>query len=189
MERTKHIIKITWLALALGGFIFYLVKPSVFTPEHIKGFLSEYEGYVILIYSLVSLLKGFVMLPNSPFVLAGVLIFPEQPWLVFWISLMGIMVGGSFIHLFADRLDVMKKSFKKSGGRGERMKIKVNKYGFWIVALWAFFPLTPTNLICYIAGATKMPYKKFVLGLFIGQVPLILIYVFFGTEIMDWMLG
>ena len=127
------------------------------------------------------------MLPNTPFVMAGVLMFPDQPLMVFTISLLGIMIGGSFIHLFADKLDMMKKSFEKSGSRGQRMKVKINKHGFWIVVFWAFFPLTPTNLICYIAGATKMPYKKFALGLLLGQVPLIAIYVLSGKEIMDWL--
>lgn len=187
MQRTKHIIKLVWISLALGGFIFYLVKPDVFTPESIKGFLLKYEGYVIFIYTLVSILKGFVMLPNTPFVLAGVLLFPDQPWTVFTISLLGITVGGSFIHLFANKLELMKKTFEKYGERAERMKRKLNKHGFTIVMLWAFFPLTPTNLICYVAGATKMPYKRFVLGLLLGQIPLLFIYVISGKQILDWL--
>jgi uncharacterized membrane protein YdjX (TVP38/TMEM64 family) len=61
------------------------------------------------------------------------------------------------------------------------------KYAFWIIAGWAFFPLVPTDAVCYVAGVAKMNYKKMIVPLLIGQLPLATAYIFLGTEIGEWL--
>jgi uncharacterized membrane protein YdjX (TVP38/TMEM64 family) len=53
------------------------------------------------------------------------------------------------------------------------------------VAGWSFFPLVPTDVICYVAGMMKMPFYKMMLGLFIGEMVLVTAYVCLGKGIMS----
>jgi uncharacterized membrane protein YdjX (TVP38/TMEM64 family) len=61
------------------------------------------------------------------------------------------------------------------------------KYSFWIIAGWSFFPLVPTDVICYVAGMVKLSYKRMVIPLLIGEIPLVTTYVFLGSEIGEWL--
>jgi uncharacterized membrane protein YdjX (TVP38/TMEM64 family) len=58
--------------------------------------------------------------------------------------------------------------------------------GFFFVALWAFFPLVPTDLVCYVAGTTKMNYLKFILAVCAGELILCSFYIFFGGAVLDY---
>ena len=61
------------------------------------------------------------------------------------------------------------------------MKRKINsKKGVLFVIGWAFFPLAPTDLICFAAGAVRMKIQKFLAGIFIGELPIVAFYVFVG---------
>jgi uncharacterized membrane protein YdjX (TVP38/TMEM64 family) len=66
----------------------------------------------------------------------------------------------------------------------EKMK---GEYAFWIIAGWAFFPIVPTDAVCYVAGLAKITYKKMIVPLLIGQLPLATVYIFLGTEFGEWL--
>ena len=52
-----------------------------------------------------------------------------------------------------------------------------------IVILWSFFPLAPTDLVCYVCGALKVDLKKCLLGVVIGEGAICAIYIFMGTQL------
>ena len=53
----------------------------------------------------------------------------------------------------------------------------------WFVAGWAIFPAVPTDLICYAAGLVRMPYRRMLLGITIGELPLVTAYILLGTKL------
>jgi uncharacterized membrane protein YdjX (TVP38/TMEM64 family) len=57
----------------------------------------------------------------------------------------------------------------------------------WFVALWAFFPAVPTDLICYAAGLVGMPFRRMMTGLMIGELPLVTLYVLLGQQAAQWL--
>jgi len=61
-----------------------------------------------------------------------------------------------------------------------------HKNAFWLVFFWSFFPLVPTDAVCYVAGVAKMPLRKMLTALLLGELPLVAVYVFLGTEIGEW---
>ncbi len=61
------------------------------------------------------------------------------------------------------------------------------KYAFWIVVAWSFFPLVPTDAICYVAGMAKMPFRKLAAAMLLGEVPVVAAYIFLGAEIGEWL--
>ena len=146
----------------------------------------------MMIYIVISLIRGLFLLPSTPFVLAGAIIFPDNLHLVFIVSMLGIVATAVFLY-FASRFLEFDKLFgsKNPSNNSGLSKIqiisqKINKYGFWIVLGWSFFPFVPTDLICYIAGTTKMNFKKYIAAVFIGEAILVYLYIFLGKGIFDF---
>jgi uncharacterized membrane protein YdjX (TVP38/TMEM64 family) len=47
------------------------------------------------------------------------------------------------------------------------------------------FPFVPTDAICYVAGTFRMHIGKFLLGVMLGEIPIVAFYVMGGT----WFFG
>lgn len=173
------------IVATLAALIFY---PEYFTKEAISKFLLQYEDQVLLVYLLISMLRGALLIPSTAFVFAGAIIFPESPWLVLCISMIGVISGAAIIYYFTEFLGFEKFFQKRFAGKMDRVHRGMEKYGIWIVAGWAFFPVVPTDLVAYVAGVVRMKPWKFFLGIFLGELPLVSLYVFGGNAIGEWLL-
>lgn len=164
----------------------YLMYPQAFTATNIAAFLSTFEGGIWLIYLTLSVLRGFTLLPSTPLVIAGTLLFPMQPFAVLAISITGILLSSAMIYFFSDYLGFSDFFENHKPELNHRMKTKLeHPAGFAFVALWAFFPLVPTDLVCYVAGTTRMNFFKFIAAIFAGEIVLCVIYIFSGSYLLD----
>ncbi|HHG84259.1 MAG TPA: TVP38/TMEM64 family protein, partial [Bacteroidetes bacterium] len=180
MPKKKKILFVVWLLLIAVAVSFYFLFPEYFTVSAIQTGLQNYQGPLLLGYLGISLVRGIFFIPSTPFVLAGAIIFPNQAWMVVFISICGVLAGSTYVYFFTEYLEVEKVFRKNFKARFEKVKKGMTKYGLWIVVAWAFIPVVPTDLISYTAGVTKMPYWKFAIGILLGELPLVMLYVFFG---------
>lgn len=179
-----------WLGCIAFLLIWFLANPQAFTPEAIVEFISKNKGSMVLVYILISCCRGLFLIPSTPFVLAGVLLFPENPIMVVTISIIGVLMGSSALYYFSDALGFSEKLEKKYPEKLNRWHARLNSpKSTLIVIAWSFFPLVPTDLICYVAGIVKMPFKFMLLGVFIGEIILISLYVYLGNGIVELILG
>lgn len=111
------------------------------------------------------------------------MLFPSQPFLVFTISILGIVITATYLYFASRFLEFDKLFGEKQSKKADKIIEKLNQHGFWIVLGWAFFPLVPTDLICYIAGSIRMNFTKYILAIFIGEAILIGLYVFLGVSL------
>lgn len=126
------------------------------------------------------------MLPSTPLVLAGTMLFPNQPFSVLAICLAGIMFSSSMIYFFAEYLGLHEYFEDHKPELTRKLKARLeHPAGFAFVALWAFFPLVPTDLVCYLAGTTMMNYWKFIAAVLVGETILCTFYIYFGGAIMN----
>ena len=183
MEKVKKVLLFVWIGLIIAIFILALIFPSWFSQENIFHFVKAYEGQMLLVYFLICIVRGIFLIPSTPFVLAGGLLFHDNLWMVFAISMMGVLAGSASIYYFTEFLGIDKILEKRFAKRLDKTKAGMKKYGFWIVVGWSFFPLVPTDLIAYVAGITKMKPLKFFLGVFLGELPIVAVYVFTGMAI------
>jgi uncharacterized membrane protein YdjX (TVP38/TMEM64 family) len=56
-----------------------------------------------------------------------------------------------------------------------------------VIIGWSFFPLAPTDLICYVCGGLRVNFPKFLLGVLIGEGTICAIYIFLGGEALRWL--
>lgn len=170
---TKKVIFGLWMTLIVAAIVLYFVFPAQFSAKGIKEFIAQFNAVSLAVYGLICLIRGLFLVPSTPFVLAGALLFPDSLYTVFIISIIGILGSGTFIYFAAQFLDFGEKKAKKIGTIHE----KIQKHGFWIVLIWAFFPIVPTDLICYVAGKTRIHFWKYITALFIGEALLIAFYL------------
>lgn len=177
-----------WLALVALLLLLLALNPALVSRESIAGFLSQLGTSALIVYILLTLTRALVMLPSTPFILAGAISFPQMPVAVFFISYLGVVVGTLLIYSFPsfgnydEYLEAKYPS--KIGAIKEKMQ---GPYSFWIVIGWSFFPLVPTDLISYVAGIAKMSYTKLLAAVVIGELPIVTFYVFAGLEVGDWL--
>lgn len=180
----KKALRLIWIALILSGLVLFFLYPDYFTKEGLSTFVKENASSVFWTYLGICLVRGIFLLPSTPFVFAGIILFPESPWLVFWISMIGICVTAIYLYLASRYLEFHKLFGNKQAEKTERIIQKLNIHGFWIVLGWSFFPLVPTDLICYVAGSIRMNFYKYISAVIIGEAVLIAIYVFLGEKII-----
>ena len=179
----KKNLRLLWIALILIGLVLFFLHPDWFTKEALSNFVKSNSGGVFWTYIGICLIRGIFLLPSTPFVFAGILLFPESPWLVFWISMLGIVITAIYLYFASKFLEFDKLFGTKHSEKTDKIIGKLNKHGFWIVLGWSFFPLVPTDLICYIAGTIRMNFWKYISAVFIGEAILVGIYVFLGESL------
>jgi uncharacterized membrane protein YdjX (TVP38/TMEM64 family) len=164
----------------------YSLYPQAFTAENIAAFLLRFHGWIWLAYLLMSSLRGISLLPSTPLVLAGTILFPTQPFAVLAVCLAGILFSSTMIYFFSEHLGLHEYFEDHNPDLTHKLKARLERpMGFIFVALWAFFPLVPTDLVCYLAGTTAMNYWKFIAAIFVGETILCTVYVYFGGAIMN----
>jgi len=180
----RTIILCLWALLILFCLIYYYLNIDSFSANSIAGFLKEFNSGLLFIYLAVSILRGLTLIPSTPFVIAGSIIFPNQPFLVLIISVVGIVFSCSMIYFFSNLL-VLGKSARKVKLQ-EKIKAKIDSPGgFLFVFLWSFFPFAPTDLICFAAGSIKMNFIKFILAVLLGELIICSCYIYFGKAIFE----
>ncbi len=183
----KHFNTI-WLILVIICASLLFMFPEAISRDSISEFLNGLGTLALIVYILLSLSRALLMIPCTPFVLAGGITFPEMPILVMAISYVGIVAGAYLVYSFPSFGSYDEYLEGKYPDKVQVLKEKLHgTYAFWIVAGWSFFPLVPTDLICYVAGIVKMPFKKMATAVVVGEIPLVTLYVLVGAEIGVWL--
>lgn len=167
-----------WIVIIIGFIVYNFIFPETFSRENIAVHIQRFGNYGLLIFFLCHLVRGFVMLPSTALIFAGVFLFPDKLFLVLLLSVIGILISSMVVYFFSDKLG-FSKLFDKNTKTTNLVKKKLSgKYGSLFIIFWAFFPLVPTDLICYIAGAIKIKPIIFAISIFIGELILCSIYVY-----------
>ena len=180
----QKIGRVLWLMAVLVAAFLYLRYPESFRAEGLAAYIKRFHEHALWVYFALSILRGFFLIPSTPFVLAGVLIFPHNPVAVFVISMAGILFGCSVVYWFSERLGFGNALRTKYERIYLGLKNKMERHGVPIVVLWSFFPIVPTDLICCIAGSIRMSFSRFLLAVFIGEFFLVLGYIYTGKAVL-----
>lgn len=174
----KRAILIGWAVLIVSALTTYLIRPDWFQPENLGRVMQQVGPYVLVAYLLVSLARGLTLLPSTPFIVAGALLFPEQPGLIFLISMIGVVFSAGVIYGLSEYLGFDEFFHRKFPHKIKWIHRKLDSpVGGLFVIGWAFFPLVPTDLVCYVAGIARMRFFLFLTAITLGEIPLVAAYV------------
>jgi len=188
LKKGKTLIYAIWIALLIGLVIAYLLNLEIVTAEYLVAFIQKFQNEMLLVYTLLTLIRGFFLIPSTPFVIGGGLLFPDQLLLVLLISIIGVLFSATSLYYFSDLLGFSSYLEKKFPSKISSWKKKLDTpKSTLLVAGWSIFPFVPTDIICYVTGILKTPFKNVILGVFIGEFILCSLYIYFGAAIFNYL--
>ena len=172
-----------WMALIVAVLLLWIAEPSRFSEAALENALRQWGPWAFAGFILVSLVRGALLVPSTVVILAGGALFPDASLLVLVISMIGIVVSATLLYRFPGFAGYDKMLAERYPHRLARLQVHLAKpRAMWFVALWAVTPFVPTDLICYAAGLVRMPYVRMILGVIIGELPIVILYVFIGEQ-------
>jgi uncharacterized membrane protein YdjX (TVP38/TMEM64 family) len=178
---------ITLVTLAVLGVGVFLLWPhlSAFTnPDEAKRLIGEFGPLGPLVFMALQVLQVFIApIPGQVTGLVGGYLF--GPWLGLLYALIGATIGFTLIFLVVRRLGrpfverfVDKKTL-------EKFDYIAGTKGVFVLFLVFLLPAFPDDLICYIAGLTKIPIRTLVLVSIAGRLPVYAILSFTGQGLAE----
>lgn len=191
MKDKKSILKFVVLLIIIGGafFAFRYTALSQYTQkDRLLDLLTQLREHwwgpigFILIYG-----SGCVLaLPGSLLTLCGGAIFG-----VAWGTLYNILASnlGATLAFFMARYfgrDFISRFMK---GRVEAFDEKVASHGFRFIFTLRLIPLIPFNGLNLGSGLSKIKYRDYLLGSFLGMLPGTFIYTYFADALLKGATG
>jgi len=144
------------------------------------GAAAGYAAYLAL-----GAVRGFTLIPSTTLVLAALPFFPPGPLLA--ATLIGIAISSSSIYFFSSALHLDERLGARQAAQVARITALINRYEFPIIIGWSFFPLAPTDLICYVCGVLRVRFWKFLIGVTLGEGAICAVYIYGGDGLLRWM--
>ena len=178
--RVRRAAALLWGAVVVVAALGWVVAPDRFGPAALAAALRAHAEIAFLGWAVASVARGLLLLPGTPFVVLGAFLFPDRPFAVGGVSMVGVWVAASIAYAFPDWLGLTHAVEGRFAAQVARLRAAMDRWGLWAVALWAVAPFTPTDVGCAAAGLARMRYRTFLLGLTLGEVPLVAGYVWLG---------
>ena len=186
--RFRRFLTWCWAALVLGVGLAYVLHPELFTAEQFQALLTRWGPWAFPGFVVASVLRGPLLIPSTPVVIAGGAFFPEALPAVLVVSMLGIVLSATLLYRFPGVAGYDTLLAERYPEKLDHLRTRlVGPGATWFVALWAFTPVVPTDLICYAAGLVRMPYRRMIAGIIIGELPLVAGYILLGTKLLDFL--
>ena len=177
-----------WLRIAVwagfaAAFAFLYYRDSSTWGTGIGSLAQSSALLAYGLYLFLGAVRGFALIPVTNLLLLAIPIFPPVPLLV--LTVIGIAISSASIYAFAGSLKLAEYFERKHADKVQRVRTALQKSPTAIVTAWSFLPIVPTDLICYVCGAMKISFRRFLLGVLIGEGAICAIYVFVGVSLPD----
>jgi uncharacterized membrane protein YdjX (TVP38/TMEM64 family) len=133
-------------------------------------------------FIIIYIVATIFFFPGTPLTITSGILFGK--FLGTFYSLIGATIGASWAFLITRYLgrefieDLLKGKLKKL----RYYDRKLADHGIKITIFLRLIPLFPFNGLNFALGLTKIKFKDFVIGTFIGMIPLTFIYIYFGES-------
>ncbi len=168
-----------WLALIATCLCLYTMRPDLFEPDNIRSFFSDnlYSG--LAVYLVICTLRGFTLIPSTPFVLAGILVFPPLP--LFLVNQLAVYSSSAVLYYMTRSMRFDNFFFTHYPEQVERLINLLRKRELPVISLWGFAPFIPTDMIVCICSVLRISVWKTLMGVSIGEGIICAIYIFGGS--------
>jgi uncharacterized membrane protein YdjX (TVP38/TMEM64 family) len=171
---------IVWLAMAAAALYVYFFYPCL-VGSSMQVIASASMLWAYGFYLLLGCLRGFTFVPSTYLILLGILFLPPLP--LFILTMIGIIVSSAAIYYFSASLRLNEYFQRKKAKQINAIQSGLQQFGLPIIIGWSFFPVLPTDMVCYVSGIMKVNISKLLLGILIGEGICSAIYIFFGQSL------
>ena len=170
-----------WLVVLVSALYLYFFRRELVRTE-IQGAFSVSSFVASALYLVLGSVRAFTLIPVTYLILVAVPFF--KPTTLFALTLIGIAVSSASIYWFSESLHLEEVFERKHKAEVEKVKGVLQRHELAIIIGWSFFPITPTDVICYVCGALKVNFAKFMVGILIGEGTICALYIFLGDYIV-----
>jgi uncharacterized membrane protein YdjX (TVP38/TMEM64 family) len=181
---SRLLLLLLWLLLVVGALYAFLFHRA-FMQQQLSGALSVSVVVGGAVYLLLGAVRGFTLIPSTTLVLAAVPFFPPVP--LFALTIAGIVISSACIYWFSESIGVDEVLKRRHPDAVARLTDVLQKHELPIIIGWSFFPLAPTDLICYVCGVLRVNFLRCLIGVAIGEGTICGIYIFFGDQALRWL--
>lgn len=186
-EKNKKILRGFWLGFLAVIVSLYIIYGQYLTPESITAWIKAHTHALLIVYSILCVIRGLTLIPATPFIFAGILLFPHSPGQLLAISLVCILLSSTLIYYGSGYMGFGDYFEKKYPSKIADFRQRLNHpSGFFFIAGWSLLPFTPTDLIVYVGGSIKLPFQKVIIPLIIGEGIICAVYIFNGVKLMQY---
>ena len=118
MTASRRIALGLWLGLTVGLGVVYFVNPALIDPATLVRALRQAGPLVLVGYALLSVLRPLTLVPSTVLIVVGTLLFPDRYWLVFAVSLAGVVTSSTLVYFFFDYLGLAEAVRTQARGAG-----------------------------------------------------------------------
>lgn len=175
-----------WIVFIAVCIALYFVYARQLTPENISGFIKNYQQGILLMFFVLCTIRGLTMIPGTPFLLAGIILFKDSPFVLLAVFLASMFMTSALMYYLADKLGFSRYFENNYPEKIILVRDRLNgRHGFLFIMLWAFAPFTPTDLVCYVAGSIRMRFLKLIVPLLAGEALICAFYIFNGRILLE----
>jgi uncharacterized membrane protein YdjX (TVP38/TMEM64 family) len=170
-----------WVAIAAGALYLYFFQREAVQNE-LKNALSASFWIASISYLVIGALRPLTLVPATFPLLVAMPFF--DPWVLLALTIPCIAISSAICYWFAEALHLDELVERKYPKHIRKLKELLQSYQLPIIIAWSFMLFLPTDVLCYVCGSLKINFKKFLIGVIIGEGAVYAIYIFLG----DWML-
>jgi uncharacterized membrane protein YdjX (TVP38/TMEM64 family) len=172
---------IAWVLIAGLALYLYYTQPNFF-DDGLRNAAGLSSVAVYALYFVLVAIRGLTLIPATGLLVLAIPFIPPVP--LFVLTLLGILISSTSIYFFSGSLGLAEYFELKHKTKIAAIRKLLEKNPTAIVIAWSFFPLAPTDLICYVCGIMRIRFSRFILGIFIGEGVICAIYIFLGDQLL-----
>ncbi len=151
----RRLLLAAWLVL-VGSALYAFLFQRPFIQQQLSGAMSVSVVAGGAVYLLLGAIRGFTLIPSTTLVLAAVAFFPPVP--LFALTVAGILISSACIYWFSESIGIDEVLKRRHPDAVARLTDLLQKHELPIIIGWSFFPLAPTDLICYVCGVLRVNF-------------------------------
>lgn len=166
----------------MAGAYLYVARGDVVRD----GMLDLSSSSAILasgVYLVMGCVRGFTLIPVTYLIPFG--LFFLTPVVHFLLTMAGILVSSASIYYFSERLRLAEYFERRYLYHVDRVRGLLRRHELPIVIGWSFFPLVPTDLICYVCGSLRIDVRKLLVGVLVGEGIICAFYIVMGRQLFS----
>jgi uncharacterized membrane protein YdjX (TVP38/TMEM64 family) len=142
--------------------------------------VAHYQPWSTVLYPLALALANLLLLPGGLLIVGGGFLFGL--WRGFVLVLAGNLVGAAAAFFLTRRFarGWVEQRFLRNP-KWRALDLAIAREGWKIVFLTQLNPLSPTSLINYFYGATRMRFGQCMTWIALGQIPGMFLYAYLGS--------
>lgn len=168
-------LKTIWIVSVIVVAIIFM---STFVDiETIERFLLKNEAYSEYLFLSSWIVRIVLFIPPTALVVLGGMTFSPEIGVI--LSSVGLIVSSTLVFYVA-KSSIGVRMYNRFVVKHADIVALMKRYNVKILALGVINPLVPADIICFIAAALGMRYRKFMSVIFIANTPMRILYSYVG---------